>query len=778
MALLAGTGHARAQTLSPYTTTTDGGDYNAGGYELSWTIGESDNETFAGSTNTLTQQFEQPELQVTTSALSSNSLCAGSTYSVSFTASGIVDPTNVFTAQLSSSSGSFSAPISIGTLTSMVSGTISVTIPVGTAASTGYRIRVVSSRVVFDGPDNGTNIVISNCVNTWLGGSSAWTTGGNWSSGTAPSTCSDNVVIPVVSSPNVYPIVGSAASVGALTINSGASMTLNANLNVCGNVTAGTSSAATITGSGALVLNGSSAQSMSGSLILNNLTVANTSGGITSTGSVTVNDGFVMTKGNFTNNGGTVTLVSNAIGDGYYDDFTSSTAGAYTGNMTVQRYIANAANGYRDLSSPVATTVTNLNSAYPVTGLNGVDCYYAYSPYPNVQKFEENYLLPALGTNDNFNAHWISYTALNNPLTAMMGISFRTDVGSAYTINFTGNPYTGTQTIPVTYTSAALANVKGWNFIGNPYPSPIKWSAVSALNSSLNLSGYYVFETSGEYTGSWSSYVNGVGTGGLTGTIATGQGFFVLVPSSGTFTMNSTVRVASTADPYQSALRSEVRLLLTNTINKDEIVAYAENNASGPYDPSLDAIKISAGSTISIAYTLSDEDYAIKAVNEFTPETVLPLTIQVAETGSYSLIPKKLSVNGLTAYLKDSTDQQNINYTSFVDGPITLSLNGGQVYQGRYSVVFKPNTTTGIVEPNRDQSKIYSYGHRVYVQRSSSAPATISVINTLGEDMRDITTQTSETDFDLPAIEPWYAIIKVTEGQKVTITKVLISNNQ
>jgi hypothetical protein len=42
--------------------------------------------------------------------------------------------------------------------------------------------------------------------------------------------------------------------------------------------------------------------------------------------------------------------------------------------------------------------------------------------------------------------------------------------------------------------------------------------------------------------------------------------------------------------------------------------------------------------------------------------------------------------------------------------------------------------------------------------------------------MREIKTNTEKTVFDLPTNEPWYAIIKVTEGEKVTVAKVLMSN--
>lgn len=103
--------------------------------------------------------FVQP-VSVSTGALGASALCAGSTISVPFTASG-VSTGNVYTAQLSNASGSFASPVAIGTLTSVASsGSISATIPANTASGTGYRIRVVASNPAVTGTDNGSNLSI------------------------------------------------------------------------------------------------------------------------------------------------------------------------------------------------------------------------------------------------------------------------------------------------------------------------------------------------------------------------------------------------------------------------------------------------------------------------------------------------------------------------------------------------------------------------------------------------------------------------------------------
>jgi PKD repeat protein len=99
--------------------------------------------------------------QIATGTISPLSYCTEQSVSVPFTVQGTYNAGNVFTAQLSNATGSFAAPVNIGTLSSTASGTINATIPAGTPNGTGYRIRVVSSNPVTNGTENTSNITIT-----------------------------------------------------------------------------------------------------------------------------------------------------------------------------------------------------------------------------------------------------------------------------------------------------------------------------------------------------------------------------------------------------------------------------------------------------------------------------------------------------------------------------------------------------------------------------------------------------------------------------------------
>ena len=99
--------------------------------------------------------------EIRTSTTITGPFCAGEGISVPYTITGTYTVGNVFTAQLSNDSGSFTSPVVIGTLPQTTAGTISAILPTAISAGTGYRIRVISSNPSVTGQDNGTDLIIN-----------------------------------------------------------------------------------------------------------------------------------------------------------------------------------------------------------------------------------------------------------------------------------------------------------------------------------------------------------------------------------------------------------------------------------------------------------------------------------------------------------------------------------------------------------------------------------------------------------------------------------------
>ena len=98
---------------------------------------------------------------IATNTIATANICPGQNLNVDFSGNGSANAGNIFTAQLSTATGSFTGAVNIGTLSSInPSGTIVCLIPGGTAAGTLYRIRVISSTPAVTGSDNGTNLTV------------------------------------------------------------------------------------------------------------------------------------------------------------------------------------------------------------------------------------------------------------------------------------------------------------------------------------------------------------------------------------------------------------------------------------------------------------------------------------------------------------------------------------------------------------------------------------------------------------------------------------------
>ena len=108
--------------------------------------------------------YTPPTYPITTDPTLSGPICAGTTFYLPFTISTtFFAGLNIFTAQLSDATGSFTNPVNIGTLVDNVAGDLSVTIPPSTVFGTRYRIRVIGSAPYYGngtGSDNGIDMTI------------------------------------------------------------------------------------------------------------------------------------------------------------------------------------------------------------------------------------------------------------------------------------------------------------------------------------------------------------------------------------------------------------------------------------------------------------------------------------------------------------------------------------------------------------------------------------------------------------------------------------------
>lgn len=164
-------------TIAGYTTSApSSGLYGSNGLA---TIGASQTFFAGGTYDAFVTKFTLDTFLEIDQPFIDTIVCPGGTLNVSFTTNIDFQLSNVFTVELSDLTGSFIAPVTIGTLPSNTSGTITCTIPSGTPVGSNYRIRIVASNPSYASPDNffpirvvsalsAPSIVTTNptCVNT------------------------------------------------------------------------------------------------------------------------------------------------------------------------------------------------------------------------------------------------------------------------------------------------------------------------------------------------------------------------------------------------------------------------------------------------------------------------------------------------------------------------------------------------------------------------------------------------------------------------------------
>jgi Secretion system C-terminal sorting domain len=133
-------------------------------FRFKWQNGGSGNDPAFSIDELKIEGSSGSSASVSTNTITTQNWCYNDVInlSVPFTVTGTMNAGNIYTAELSDASGSFAAPTIIGTLNSTGTGSQSIlcTIPGGTPAGNGYRIRVNSSNPATTGTDNGTNLVM------------------------------------------------------------------------------------------------------------------------------------------------------------------------------------------------------------------------------------------------------------------------------------------------------------------------------------------------------------------------------------------------------------------------------------------------------------------------------------------------------------------------------------------------------------------------------------------------------------------------------------------
>lgn len=280
---------------------------------------------------------------------------------------------------------------------------------------------------------------------------------------------------------------------------------------------------------------------------------------------------------------------------------------------------------------------------------------------------------------------------------------------------FTGVPQNGDiNSYNLKWTNSA----KGYNMVGNPYPSNLSFDAFYEHNQDkiygkayfwTNNDGQITTQQSSNYSGNNYAILNSLGGASATyfgynnrkpnGNIAVGQGFIIQAKEAGKnkpLNFTNDMRTPDIANYYNKGAQKNrfwLEFKSPSDVNNEILIGYIAKATNG-YDSDYDADLLAIGND-SFWSILDSHKLAIQAKDEnFSTEDVTKVGFKAAVAGNYTItLSEKDGIFKSTqsVYLKDKYLNKVIDIT---DNGYVFSTNSGQ-YEDRFEVIYKSLQTLG-----------------------------------------------------------------------------------
>lgn len=365
---------------------------------------------------------------------------------------------------------------------------------------------------------------------------------------------------------------------------------------------------------------------------VNNLTSSTPTNNRLSLGtSLTVNNLVNVTSGELNAGEGFLILRSTSDGAGGTARIGPLLNGAkVSGKINFRRAMSGEGRIYRYISSPVkGLTVEKLQEHFPVTGnftgastgtgiISGNASMFHYVE-PDYQQFP-----PVGGTNLDTLRRGKGY------------VPFIREGSAATMWEVVGEPHQGT--IPFDLTGSAGGTDEGWNLLGNPYASPIKWTGNSTGGWTLTGVGNTVYVRENfNNTFIWRTHNGTDGT--FDGVIAPGQAFWVRTTSA-----NPQLLIAENAKHlmdgafYREGEPNNVLKVSMRSASAEDATFIQFSEAATPaFDTNLDGVKQNNSFFNLSSLTTDGKAMAINLTTTDFCEQEVPLRITGAANGTYEL---------------------------------------------------------------------------------------------------------------------------------------------
>lgn len=581
------------------------------------------------------------------------------------------------------------------------SGTRTIITTIGTASGT---FSVTPSGTTCTGNTATLAVTTGPCAKTWTGTTSSdWSVATNWSPAIVPANTEDITIANVTNKPVIGS--GSTGMAKSITINNGATLTINASgtLETTGNF-ANNGTLTTVAGS-ALSFTGITAQTITGVPSLYDVNVNNAAGisilsGLEINGTLSLLKGATTTNSNLTmnfDNGGNIA-------------YKSTDAGSISGTV----------NGKRDAL---------------------IRTHYIAAPFTGVTSAQVGLTTPLF-----YNGYWKMYTKTfsNQGWAAVMDASTSMPLGTGYSVALPALSnliLTGTYTHNFALAGTPYPNTAAGKYIlvGNPYPSTLDWSAASGWTKTNIADAIYLWSAS---TNQISSWAGGITSGpNASKYIPAMQAFMVATTGSGgtaSLGINNNARISSQNQAYAREATDEtvrIKIQTENTDLWDDAVIRFNEMATNDFDADLDAYKIvNYGIAPSIYTTMGTTIYSINSIADPQALANIPVSVKLPADGNYVLSIAKSDPSMDYVLIDKKLGTENL-----VSGPSYLFSGLASDDVNRFELQLRTAVTTGIYQPTSNKALTINSsagGFVVQTETYGNNEAYIEILDMSGKSVR------------------------------------------
>ena len=383
---------------------------------------------------------------------------------------------------------------------------------------------------------------------------------------------------------------------------------------------------------------------------------------------------------------------------------------------------------------------------------------------------------------------WDEITNATTTLSTMNG--YVANVSTSGNVTFTGSLNTGTKTINLSRTGTVNTS-RGFNLIGNPYPSCVNWKMATKTNleptiwyRTKNANSTYVFDT---YNADLHIGTNNNGNGAVTQYIPPMQAVWTRVNTDGAtgiLTFDNSMR----SHPNNNILKSEteisnIRLKVSNDKNSDETIIVFNENASNSFDNYDSEKMFGSNKDLPELYTIADaEKLVINGLESVAKNSNIPLGFKTAKAGTFTISANEINgLDGIPVILEDKLLNktqdltQTTSYTFASDSvndttrfAIRLKTDNGPYCCGLY-----PIEEIGVNNIDDNSIAVFAKGNSIIINSTDINNGTASVFNLLGQEI--VTSKiTGTTTVLTESISAGTYFVKIEKGKTVVTKKIII----